>query len=549
MPGKAPTAIWQVKEAKKLNETSKRLAALALNTTTSNADFYRAAIFEAVNINNRRKSREARARAAGQRVEGDPIDPNEDPNKRQGGIEVLNKDNIDPQTAKRLGKTQLDHIFHLCKRHKMLVDTATKSIDTTLHPRWVNRLASTKLKKQRQKLRVKRKKQAILAAANAGMPSKVGATDRANGARNGTSTDALGRNASRCSTTSNTSTDISHTSHTSSTASSTRASHNLPPPPSPLPTQYVRDELPGLKFPLTLKNYNSKRQVEGWAYDALKLKKLIDSAVSTVDMSEPHSRVRYREDVERKKTIALATGAGDPDDIRPGEYGLSFAQKQHWRMHLEQLNELVETAPVRIDAKIDKHVQRIWNLNRARGLKDVDKSRGMKQDFALTLKRDATRQQLLGWDGALNQLNQLCKTATSKIDCNWGERGPPRSIKGSGTLKVPAASIASRHGNKGVIDRYGRSNPSDEPIPRIRGWKKNAKNRKLNGKDLRQALKEKMGKHQVSVAHVEGLKHTEGLGLSFRYCLGGRAMIKTMTQLDVAQRNNNNDEKFEDDVW
>ena len=198
MPGKAPTAIWQVKEAKKLNETSKRLAALALNTTTSNADFYRAAIFEAVNINNRRKSREARARAAGQRVEGDPIDPNEDPNKRQGGIEVLNKDNIDPQTAKRLGKTQLDHIFHLCKRHKMLVDTATKSIDTTLHPRWVNRLASTKLKKQRQKLRVKRKKQAILAAANAGMPSKVGATERANGARNGTSTDALGRNASRC---------------------------------------------------------------------------------------------------------------------------------------------------------------------------------------------------------------------------------------------------------------------------------------------------------------------------------------------------------------
>ena len=109
MPKKPPTAIWQVKEAEKLNQTSSRLASLALNTATSDADFYRAAVFEAVNIDRRRRAREARARAAGQRVEGDPVDPNENPNKRSGGIEVLNKDNIDPQTAKRLGQTQLDH--------------------------------------------------------------------------------------------------------------------------------------------------------------------------------------------------------------------------------------------------------------------------------------------------------------------------------------------------------------------------------------------------------------------------------------------------------
>ena len=91
---KPPTQLWQIKEIKKLDQTASRLAKLALNNETSNESFYRAAVFEAVNIDQRKKARDRRARAAGQRVEGDPVDPNDDPNKRMGGIEVLNKDTI-----------------------------------------------------------------------------------------------------------------------------------------------------------------------------------------------------------------------------------------------------------------------------------------------------------------------------------------------------------------------------------------------------------------------------------------------------------------------
>ena len=521
MPKKPPTAIWQVKEAEKLNQTSSRLASLALNTATSDADFYRAAVFEAVNIDRRRRAREARARAAGQRVEGDPVDPNENPNKRSGGIEVLNKDNIDPQTAKRLGQTQLDHIFHLCKRHKHLVDTATKSIDTKLHKRWEERLTSTKLKKRRQAIKRRRKKQAALDAENASMSALNGGS-------------SIQSNISHSSSKSSTSSKTSKQSKKNTTSNSRHLKQLLP-----LPTQYVRDELPNLDFPLTLKNYNSKRTVEGWKYDANKLKKLVNTAVSSLDMTEPQSRVRHHEDIERKRKIAILNG-NDPDDVRPGEYGLSFAQKKHWRMHLEQLNSLVEDAPLRIDSKIDKHVRRVWSLNRQRGKKDVDKTKGMKNDFPLTLKRDASREQLLGWDGALTLLGEICETATAKIDNDWGTYGPPRSIRGSGHVKIPNASIASRHGEKGCIDLYGRSNSSDSirsslAVPKL----SSDRPKKLIGKELRQALKKKLGKNQLSVAYVDGIKNVEGLGLSMQYFLGGRDVIKKMTELDVANRKRN----------
>jgi hypothetical protein len=196
--------------------------------------------------------------------------------------------------------------------------------------------------------------------------------------------------------------------------------------------------------------------------------------------------------------------------------GMSFAQKAHWRLHLDQLNELIETAPLRIDAKIDHHVQRIWNLNRQRGLKDVDKSKGMENDFALTLKRTATREQLRSWDGAISQLNELTSTATAKIDNSWGPRGPPRSIRGGGHVQIPHASVASRGGDHGV-DPYGRSNVSD---PRTRlPLLSSDRPKKLHGKEMRKALKKTLGKNQISVAHVDGLQHTEGLGISMQIYL------------------------------
>ena len=546
---KPPTALWQIKEAKKLDQTSSRLAKLALNTETSNAAFYRAAIFEAVNIDQRRKARDKRARAAGQRVEGDPVDPNEDPNNRKGGIEVLNKDTIDPQTAKRLGQNQVDHILHLCKRHKELVDTATASIDNNLNQRWMNRLASTKLQKQRKLIKKKRRLAAKRKAENAPPTAK------GNGAGNMTQRyqqtlqsyhkHALDGSSSVLSTVTNTSrtsksSKSSKTSKKSKTVSSstsaTKPTSSKPRPnhqPSTLPTQYIRDELPELNYPLTLKNYSSRRQVEGWKYDQNKLNNLIKNSKSAIDMTEPRSRIRAREDVDRKRKIALQSGAGDPDDIRPGEYGMSFAQKAHWRLHLEQLNELIETAPGRTDAKIDHHVERIWNLNRERGQKDIDKSKGCVHDFALTLKRDATKEQIRSWDGAITQLNDLTRTAVAKIDNDWGPRGPPRSIKGGGQVQIPSHSVASRHGNHGV-DPYGRSNVSNVKtrLPQLSADQP----QKLRGEAMRAALKKKLGKNQISVAHVDGLENTEGLGLAMQVFLGGKSMLREMAEKDELKR-------------
>ena len=328
----------------------------------------------------------------------------------------------------------------------------------------------------------------------------------------------------------------------------------------PLPTRYVRDEFPKSSFPLTLKNFNSKREVDGWKHNQKKLELLINTAVSAIDMTEPRTRIRQREDVERKKRIALESGAGDPDDIRPGEYGLSFAQKEHWRGHLLQLKELCDTAPLRVDATIDHHVQRIWNLNRAKGLKDIEKTRGMKNDFALTLKRGASRQQLLSWDCAITQLEELVETATGKIDNDWGPRGPPRSVKGGGTKKLPSASVASRGGTRGGgsarRERVGKSGGSGgregkerregregskqrSRLPGLRSSQSDGRLRsvgRLRGTELRRALIPKAKRNQISVAHVENLEHTEGLGLSMSYFLGGRAAIKQMTRVDVEKR-------------
>ena len=156
-----PLQVWQIKEKAKLDKSGAHLATLALNTRTSNEAFYRAAVFEAVNVHRRKRARQRRAREAGMRVPGDSddeetrddADDGDDverrkvlndgslssskhrPRKRNAkkldeknpgssgrGVEVLNKDTIDPQTVKRLGKQQVDDILAICKRHKWLVD-------------------------------------------------------------------------------------------------------------------------------------------------------------------------------------------------------------------------------------------------------------------------------------------------------------------------------------------------------------------------------------------------------------------------------------------
>ena len=65
---------------------------------------------------------------------------------------MLNKDTIDPQTVKRLGKQQVDDILAICKRHKWLVDTAKAGINTKLDPVWEARLSTHKLALQRKEI-------------------------------------------------------------------------------------------------------------------------------------------------------------------------------------------------------------------------------------------------------------------------------------------------------------------------------------------------------------------------------------------------------------
>ena len=197
-----------------------------------------------------------------------------------------------------------------------------------------------------------------------------------------------------------------------------------------------------------------------------------------------------------------------------------------------------------MDATIDRHVQRIWNLNRAKGQKDVEKTRGMKNDFALSLKRDASRQQLLSWDGAINQLEELVETATGKIDNDWGPRGPPRSVKGGGTKKIPSASVASRGGTRGGSarrERRGGGGGAGEQHSRLPGLRPSRSVGRLSGKELRQALTPKVKRNQISVAHVENLEHTVGLGLSMSYFLGGREAIRAATAIDVEKRRRDQD--------
>eukprot|EP00946_MAST-07B_sp_MAST-7B-sp1_P004795 g4795.t1 len=411
-----PLQVWQVKEKAKLEKSGAHLAELALNKRTSNEAFYRAAVYEAVNIHQRKRARERRAREAGIRTHGDGDGDGDDRdvdqrsalgdgsllpdaprrqsqrsapgnrkkkknNKRSGGVEVLNKDTIDPQTVKRLGKQQVDDILAICKRHKWLVDTAKAGINTKLDPVWEARLSTHKLALQRKEILRERRfaKQSRTLSENnkKSRSSGYGVKSKKRASRK-KKKGGLGP----ASSTSSDNTASTMSTSTSNTAATPQRKTELQQ--KRLPTRYIRDELPEFEFPLTLKNYNTRRVVQGWEHGAKKLDWLIRTAVSALDTSEPESRRRLREDRERKARMARATGLGDPDDVRPGEFGLSFSEKEHWRMHLDQLHQLIETAPVRISAKIDPH----------------------------------------SWSDAVEQLWQMCRKAEAKIDNDWGVHGP-----------------------------------------------------------------------------------------------------------------------------
>ena len=53
---------------------------------------------------------------------------------------------------------------------------------------------------------------------------------------------------------------------------------------------------------------------------------------------------------------------------------------------------------------------------------------------------------------------------------------------------------------------------------------------------MRAALKKKLGKNQISVAQVDGLENTEGLGLAMQVFLGGKSMLREMAEKDELKR-------------
>lgn len=558
-----PLQVWQVKEAKKLKKSGQHLAQLALNSATSNESFYRAAIYEAVNIHRRKKARERRAIEAGLKISVDDRErevnlqrnaevTDKNSNKEpSNGVEVLNKDTIDPQTVKRLGKQQVDDILAICKRHKWLVDTAAASVDTKLEPIWEARLSSNKLALQRKKILRSRKlaRQARILSENNERCKSSGYGSVSTNVKTGRKKTRGHRTDSdkyQDSTAPGGKLLLGSSSHTipptrdedtfSSSGSQLSSSHiststvNGKKMYSPLPKRFVRDELPAFDFPLTLKNFNTQRVVQGWEHGAKKLEWLIRTAVSALDTSEPESRRRLREDKERKALMARKTGLGDPDDIRPGEYGLSFSEKTHWRLHLDQLRELIETAPVRISASIDPHVQRVWNLNRKRGIKDVEKTKGMSTDFALSLKREATREQLQSWSDSVEQLWEMCAKAKPRIDNDWGVHGPPRSIRGQGTKRIPNPSVSSRKGHVGGAGRWGQrsrgsvgKSSSGSSLPEL----PLSRNRKTSSKQsLAKGLRKSLGEKQLQVSCIDGLEHADGLAISMQFFLGGKHEIR-----------------------
>lgn len=395
---KSAKTVWQQKELEELDKTAATLANLALNPQTSDADFYRAAVYEAINTDQRRVAREKRALAAGIRVAG---------HAKPKGVEVLTKDTVSALEAKRLGHFQLSLVLGQCKKHKALVDTAKASIDNKLEQRWKRRLSG-------------------------------------------------GR-------------------------------------------KQPRDQHPGFNFPLSLKNFASRRQVESWNHTRKKLDRLVRTAQPRIDTKPPESRKRlYRPDMS---------------DVRPGEYHLSAGERKHWRLHLQQLQELVETAPTRVDDRIDEHTERIWELERSRGQEVFP-----EYDFPLTLKREATLRVVKGWRHFATSIKKLCKDARPRVETDWGIHGPPRSSKRRPKRPLPAPDTMSRGATLGSL-------PS-RPSSAARAYTRRGGGSLPRPKSMA-GLRGLQSLQQMKCSHVPGLQELEGLELSFSYFLGGQGQTAT----------------------
>ena len=306
------TQQWQIEENKAYDAVSKTLASLTLNTSMSNENWYRAACYEARKLQRKKKAVKQRARAAGQA-------------KGSSGITVLNKDSIDPITVKKTNPLELHHIFEMQKKHKFIVDTATSAIDCK-----IDKYTAAQLKKAKRK------------------PGKRDAHPKFDFPY------TLKNHATRR--------EVEGWQHNK------KMLNKLVATSKPAVDAYLdkyqqkqlelaeqslnRDEHPGYDFPLSLKNYATRREVDGWERTQKKLDYLVSTSQSATSTTlEKHWQRRLTE-IDHKKKF--------PDRFPSfPQYPITLKNKHSrneiagWAYDDKKLESLISTAKVQIDSRWD----------------------------------------------------------------------------------------------------------------------------------------------------------------------------------------------------
>ena len=306
------TQQWQIEENKAYDAVSKTLAKLSLNSSMSNENWYRAACFEARKLQKKKIAVRKRAKAAGQ-------------SKDSVGIQVITKDSIDPITVKKTNPLELHHIFELQRKHKFIVDTAKSVVDCK-----IDKYTNAQLKKARRSVR----KRDAHPEFDFPYTLKNHSTRRQVEGWNHTR-----KKLNQLVKTSKPAVDASLDKYQEHQLSLVEGNKN-------------RDEHPGYDFPLSLKNYATRREVDGWNRTKNKLKYLIaTSKPGTKTTLDKHWQRRLAEIDEKKKY---------PDKFPSfPQYPITLKNLHSrneiagWAYDDDKLKKLIATAKVQIDSMWD----------------------------------------------------------------------------------------------------------------------------------------------------------------------------------------------------
>eukprot|EP00943_MAST-04B_sp_MAST-4B-sp1_P007023 g7023.t1 len=306
------TQQWQIEENKAYAAASKTLATLTMNTSMSNENWYRAACFEARKLHKKKIAVRKRAKAAGQ-------------SKDSVGIQVINKDSIDPITVKKTNPLELHHIFELQKRHKFIVDTAKSAVDCK-----IDKYTNTQLK------RAKRSAKQRDAHPNFKFPYTL--------KNHATRRQVEGWNHTRK--------KLNQLVETSKPGIDAQLDKYQEHQLNLVEKNKNRDEHPMYDFPLSLKNYATRREVTGWNRTQKKLKYLIDTAKPGTNTKLDKHWQRRLAEIDKKKQ--------HPDKFPSyPQYPITlknFHSRNEiagWAYDDDKLKKLIATAKVQIDSMWD----------------------------------------------------------------------------------------------------------------------------------------------------------------------------------------------------